>query len=60
MAKRILIVLFLGAFAKLRKTTTSFVMYARLPVRTEQLGSQWKDFHEIWYLKIFRKSLVKI
>jgi len=47
MAKRILIVLFLGAFAKLRKTTTSFVMYARLPVRTEQLGSQWKDFHEI-------------
>jgi hypothetical protein len=40
---------FLGAFAKLRKATISFVMSVcvRLSVRTEQLGSHWTDFHEI-------------
>jgi len=26
----------------------------------EQLGSHWTDFHEIWYLCIFRKSVEKI
>jgi len=26
-----------------------------LSVRTEQLGSHWTDFHEIWYLGNFRK-----
>ena len=26
----------------------------------EQLGSDWKDFHEILYLSIFRKSVEKI
>jgi len=26
----------------------------------EQLGSHWKDFHEILYFSIFRKSVVKI
>jgi len=26
----------------------------------EKLGSYWKDFHEILYLKIFRKSAQKI
>jgi hypothetical protein len=26
----------------------------------EQLGSHWTDFHEIWYLNIFRKSVEKI
>jgi hypothetical protein len=31
----------LGAFAKLRKATTSFAMSARPSVRTEQLGSHW-------------------
>jgi hypothetical protein len=45
----------LGAFAKLRKTTISFVM----AVRMEQLGSYWADFREIRYLSIFRKSVVK-
>jgi len=25
----------------------------------EQLGSHWTDFHEIWHLKIFRKSVEK-
>ena len=42
---------FLGAFAKLRKVTISFVIYDRLfirpSVRMEQLGSHWMDFHEI-------------
>ena len=35
---------FLGAFAKLREATISFVM------------SVPTDFHEIWYLSIFRKK----
>ena len=26
----------------------------------EQLGFHWTDFHEIWYLTIFRKSVEKI
>jgi hypothetical protein len=42
---------FLGAFKKLRKSTTSFVMsvrpFARPPARMEQLVSHWTDFHEI-------------
>ena len=29
-------------------------------VRMEQLGSQWTDFDEIWYLRFFRKSVEKI
>ena len=28
-----------------------------LSVRMEQLASHWKNFYEIWYLSIFRKSL---
>jgi hypothetical protein len=27
-------------------------MPVRLSVRMEQLGSQWKDFHDIWYMNI--------
>jgi hypothetical protein len=38
---------FLGAFAKIRKATISFVMSVRLSVRTKQMGSRWTDFHEI-------------
>jgi len=26
----------------------------------EQLGSYWTDFHEIWYLNIFRKSVENV
>jgi hypothetical protein len=26
----------------------------------EQHGAHWADFHEIWYLRIFRKSAEKI
>jgi hypothetical protein len=40
----------------LRKATISFVM----SVRMEQLCFHWADFHEIWYLSIFRKSVQKI
>jgi len=39
---------FLGAFAKLRETTSSCVVSLRPSVRMEQLGSHWTDFHEIW------------
>jgi len=31
-----------------------------LPVRMEQLGYHLTDFHEIWYLRIFRNSGEKI
>ena len=46
------IIAILGAFAKLRKATISFVMggcpSVRPFARMEQLGSHWTDFHEIW------------
>jgi len=48
-----------GAFTKLRKATISFVMSVRPSVRME-LGSHWTDFHKIWYLSIFRKTVEKI
>ena len=41
--------------AILRGATVSFVM----SVRVEHLGSQWADFHEIWYFSIFRKTVDK-
>jgi len=50
----------LGAFAKQRKATISFVVSVRPSVRIEQLGSHWTDFHYIWHLCIFRKSVEKI
>jgi hypothetical protein len=43
----------LGAFAKLRNVTLSFVV----SIRVEQLGSKWTDFRKILYLSIFRKSV---
>jgi len=53
----------LDAFAVLLKETVSFVISAcptfRLSFSMEQLGSHWTDFHEIWYLSIFRKSVQK-
>ena len=60
----VLYILILGAFAKLRKATISFVMFVCPSVcqsiRIEQLGSYCTGFHEIWYLSIFRKSVEKI
>jgi hypothetical protein len=43
---------------KVQKTDYSFQV--RLWVRMEKLGSHWTEFHEIWYLKIFGKSVEKI
>jgi hypothetical protein len=51
---------FLGALAKLRKATISFVMSDRLSLCMEQLGSHWTDFNEILYLNIFRNYVEKI
>jgi hypothetical protein len=45
----------------LRKATLRFVMSCHvcpsvhLSVRMEQLGSYWRDVHEIWCLRIFKK-----
>jgi len=36
-----------------------YVLYVRPSVRMEQLGSHWRDFYEILYLRIFRKSVKK-
>ena len=50
---------FLGAFAKLRKATISFMSVRPcMSVRMEP-GSHWTDFDEIWYLRLFRKSVEK-
>jgi len=40
--------------------TMQFVMSVRPSVRTEELGSHWTDFHEIWFLSIVRKTTMKI
>jgi hypothetical protein len=51
----------LGAFAEVLRATTSFVMSVYpsvyLRVLMEQLGYHWTDFHEIWYMAIFRKFI---
>jgi hypothetical protein len=51
-----LFVLFLGAFAKLRKATVSFVMSVRPSVLVGQLGSHWTDFHE-FNISVFFENL---
>jgi len=54
----------LGEFAKLRIATISFVVsvhpFVRPSVRTEQLDSQWTDFHKFLFEDFFRKSVKKI
>jgi hypothetical protein len=59
-----LLVPFIGAFAKLPRATTSFIMSVlpsvRPSVRMEQLGSHWTDFHEIWYLNSFENLSRKV
>ena len=51
---------FLGALEIEWKATISFVVLICPSVCMEQHGSNWKDFHEILYLSIFRKSTEKI
>ena len=43
---------FLGAYAKLRKATISFILCVRLSARMGQTGSYWMIF-----MNIFRKSV---
>ena len=43
-----------------KRLLASSCLFARPSVRMEQLGSHWTDFPEIWYLRIFRKTLQKI
>ena len=44
--------------ASLRPSVRPYVRPAVSPyIRMEQLGSQFTDFHEIWYSSIFRKSV---
>jgi hypothetical protein len=51
----------LHAFTKLQKATINYVcMYVCLPACTEELGSHWTDFYEIWYLMSCWKSVMKI
>ena len=58
----------LGAFAKFRKATSSFVMSvrpstsppARPPARMQQLSFHRKGFHEIWCFNIIRKYVKKV
>jgi hypothetical protein len=45
----------LGAFAKLRKATISFILCVRLSACMGQTGSYWTIF-----MNIFRKSIEKI
>jgi hypothetical protein len=37
-----------------------WLRHVRPSLRAEELGSHWMDFHEILYLRIFRKSVEKI
>jgi len=50
----VLLLTFLGVFAKLRNATIRF-----MSVHME-LGSHWMDFHEILYFTIFQKTVGKI
>jgi len=52
----------LGAFAKLRKATISFVRFClpvRLCVRMEELSSHWTDFYQILYIYVFFENPLK-
>jgi hypothetical protein len=48
----------LGVFVKSWKATISFVW--SVFVRMEQLDCHWADFHQIWYLRRFRKSIERV
>jgi hypothetical protein len=51
---------FLGALTKLQKATISFVISIDPSVHIKQLNSHRKDFDEISYLHLFRKSVKRI
>ena len=52
--------IFLSSFARLRKADVGCVMSVCLSVRMEQFGSHLKDFHEILYIRIIRRSAEKM
>jgi len=54
--------LFLETLSKLRKATISFYMPVCLVCQSawNNLTQTKTDFHEIWYLRIFQKSVEKI
>jgi hypothetical protein len=60
LAERCYVLQFLASSQKLRNATISFVVSVRPSVPMEQLVSDWTDFHEIWYLRVFRNSVEKI
>jgi len=47
-------------FRKITKSDYEFRHVWPSALRMEQLRSHWADFHEIWYLRILRKSVEKI
>jgi len=47
-------------FPKLRKATVIFVTSIHPSARVWHLGYHWTDYHEIWYLRIFGRSVEKI
>ena len=51
---------FSDPFVKLRKGTINVVISVHLSFRMKQLGSQWKEFHAIWCLWNFQRSVEKI
>jgi len=51
---------FLGALAKLRTASITFVMCVCPCVLMEQFGFHWTNFHGILYLSISPKSAEKI
>jgi len=51
-------VVFVAAFAKLRKATIGYDMSVR--TKKKKLGFHWTNVHEIRYLSIFRKSVEKV
>jgi hypothetical protein len=50
---------FLGASTKLRNASISFVMSVRQSGCRMELDSHWTDFNEMWYFRLFRKSVEK-
>jgi hypothetical protein len=49
-----------GAFVKLRKPATSFVISVCLSVCIEKFNSLWINFYEMWRLRIFLKGKDKV
>jgi len=51
---------FVVIFAKLQRVAINLVVSVHPSVCTKQLGSNWTDFHEILYTRMFRQSLEQI